>query len=73
MVLSIWINAAAFVEGNAIAIAQDVATVTLAALHTGARRQVTDNREEISAGGGAGRSAVGVVAVWRAGQGCRKQ
>lgn len=73
MVSSFQINAAALTKGNALAVAQDVAAVALTTLHTAGRWQVADKREEVGAGGRAGRGALRVVAVCRAGFGCRKR
>lgn len=71
MVFSIHINAAAFAEGNALAVAQDEAAIALTTFHTGGWRQVANKREEVGAGGRAGRGALGVVTVRKAWFGCR--
>lgn len=72
MVFSVWVQTATFIQGNTFAVTKNMAGVTLAALHTSGWREVAEDGEEVWAGWGAGGSAIRVVAVWRARQGCRK-
>lgn len=58
MVLSTGVQTATFVQGNTLVVTEDIACVTLAALHTGSWREVAEDGEEVRAGGGAGGGAV---------------
>lgn len=51
-------QASTFVQTNTLVVAEDVAGVALAALHTGGWREVAEHGEEVRAGGGAGGGTV---------------
>lgn len=58
MVLSVCAQTATFVQRDTLVVTEDVAGVTLAALHAGGRREVAEHGEEVGAGGGARGGAV---------------
>lgn len=58
MVHFICVQTATFVQRNTLVVTENVACITLAALHTGGWREMAEDGEEVSAGGGAGGGAV---------------
>ena len=75
MVLPVGRHAAAVGQRHARAVAEHKAGVALATLHAGGWRQVAEEGEEVRASGGAGGTAVRVVAVgvaWHGWQGGRQ-
>lgn len=58
MVLSVQVHTATFAERNTLVVTEDVAGVTLAALHTGGWREVAEDGKEVRAGGRTGDGAI---------------
>ena len=67
------VQAATVGHGHTLAIAEDEASVTHAALHALGGRLRAEDGEEVGTRGGAGGGAVGVVAVWRTRESCGGQ
>lgn len=58
MVLAVWVQTATFFQTNTFAVTEDIASIALAALHTGSWREVAEDGEEVRACGRARGSAV---------------
>lgn len=54
MVLSVRVQTATFTQRDTLVVAEHISRVTLAALHTGGRREVAGAGEEVGAGWGTG-------------------